>query len=80
MDFSKFEIETYRPRTFHKIARFGDEELHQRKRQVYSGIKEAIYNKLENGLTQTNKKFVDDYQTFVKTAFIYSHLLKKGDL
>ena len=44
--FSKFEIKIYRLNTIHKIARFGDEEPHQRKRPVYSGIKEAIYKKL----------------------------------
>ena len=49
VDFSKFEIETYRGRICHKIARFGDEQPHQRKRPLSSGIKDAIYNKLENG-------------------------------
>ena len=29
----------------------GDEEPNQRKRPAYSGIKEAIYKKIENGLT-----------------------------
>ena len=53
-DFSKFEIKIYGLNSFHKIARFDDEEPHQRKRPVYSGIKEAIYKKLENGSNQTN--------------------------
>jgi len=39
------------PRAFHKIARFEDEKPDQRKRPDYSGIKEAIYNKLENWLS-----------------------------
>ena len=80
MDFSKFEIEIYRRRTFHKIARYDSEEPHQRKRPAYSGVKEALYYKLENLLTETNQKFVDDYQTLGRTTFVYSHLLKKGDL
>ena len=53
-DFSKFEIKIYGINSFHKIARIDDEEPHQRKRPVYSGIKEAIYKKLENGSIQTN--------------------------
>ena len=61
MDFSKFEIEIYRRRTFHKIARYDNEEPHQKKRPAYSGIKEAIYKKMENNLTQTNQKFSFDY-------------------
>ena len=62
MDFNKFEIKTYRRKTSHKIERYGDEKPHQRKRPAYSGIKEAIYKKLENGFTQTNQKFLFDCQ------------------
>lgn len=51
VDFNKFEIKPYIGKVSHKIARFGDEKLHQRKRPEFSGVKEAIYKKFETELT-----------------------------